>query len=458
MESNCTSDTIQNSNDIQERAFYRIPVEIWCRFFHHAVTLSLFPYTDDGSLSLSILHNPYLYGAYQKDLFLWMPYFDRATYANQQRRITRLRQVCRLWNDIIKRYIAPKYQWMFINSGELIYPPSPRPPHLVIIDYDRGPNSTVFKLVPNRHRLFGSAPSPSFTLPDHDFSQVKIAVFGLKPPRRLQGFATQFPSLRSLTLDMRGPGFMVLLRAPNLMEQLTHLSLIYYADPRFISSFKDRIVCFPNVQYFSIHFDHSYFPDPSHTPLFPKWQLRRLVCLSIAGHVPLAAGETLGSFFGSLSMGSRVTDVLLDFSWPKADPRTNAFWQKMWTEWFPHLNLLGISLESLDTVTSSLLSARSVEAAGSTTPRQALRLFLLLNNIFGQPQPPLQWRYEFAALGEMYRAGHLERIYLPESQIETMFADNIVYQCQRQKIPVYDVEGWQIRVGSEMLGHSYTPM
>ncbi|PVF99662.1 hypothetical protein CPB86DRAFT_783546, partial [Serendipita vermifera] len=435
------NDAIQGSNETQGSAFYRVPVEILYRILHHATTSSLFPYLDDGSLSHSILHNPYLYGAYENGPVYLMPYFDHATYANQQRRITSLRQVCRQWNDIIKHYIAPKYQWIFTDDGTFIYPRPSQHPHLIILDCDRKPSSIVANLIPNRYELIGNDVQSPFKLPDKDLSQVKIGVFGLVLSFNVRDFPSRFPSLQSLTISLWGNGFRLLLRMPALMEQLTHLSLVWFTILPF-ASVGDRVLCFPNLRYLSIHFDSTFLSGSSAPELFPKWQLERLSCLSIAGRVPVEAEETFNTFFDHLSMGSRVTEVLFDFIWPQDDPRSNTFWGKMWTKWFPDLNILGVPWEIIDTVTSSLLSMRS---SMKTSTRPSLRLFLLLNDAFGRPRPSTKNHHRFSdALGHAYRAGYLERVYIPEPEVRTLFVQDLVQYCLLRDIPVYDVEGWQV--------------
>ncbi|PVF99665.1 hypothetical protein CPB86DRAFT_872512 [Serendipita vermifera] len=461
MEANSTRNGTGKSNNTQGPTFCRLPVEIWCRIFHHAVTSSLFPYSEDGSSSLSILHDPYLYGAGQDGTVLLTPYLDHTTYANQQRHITHLRQVCRRWNDILEQYITPRYQWMFTGDDEFIYPPPSRRPHLMVISQDRrscsssinvmsksynltghGPTNGA-NLILSRHGLVRIYPHPSLTFPEQDLSQVKIAVFGRFSAFEVKELPSRCPLLQSLTLDVRCNGFTELLHIATLMNQLTHLSLAYFIIQPHMD-FENLTLYFPNVRYLAIHFGYPFREQNLAFQRFPRWRLKRLTCLSIAGFVPLEAEETLSDFFGGLSTSGEVTDLLLDFNWLSGNAKTSAFWRKMWSEWFPHLTVLGVPQESLGTVTSSLLSARSSILDVNTTARSSMCLYILLNRAFGSPQESHQAHYEFDdALEEVYRAGYLERIYLPDSHTKE-FARCLVDYCLKREIPVYNVEGWQI--------------
>jgi hypothetical protein len=106
MEANPMRAAVKAIDDVSiEPAFYRIPVKVWCDILHYATTSPLFPFSEDPDghsllSSLSIIHTPYLFGINWNIFPVSMLYLNYGMYACHQRCITRLRQVCHLWDEI----------------------------------------------------------------------------------------------------------------------------------------------------------------------------------------------------------------------------------------------------------------------------------------------------------------------------------------------------------------------
>jgi hypothetical protein len=133
-----------------------------------------------------------------------------------------------------------------------------------------------------------------------------------------------------------------------------------------------------------------------------------------------------------------VAELLLDFSWDPQDSRTEPFWKRLFTVWFPHLTVLGCRSESFNPVTFALLSI-PVNA-----PPRRLSLFFLENDVFGFPRRSRSYGHDLEALNEVYRAGHLERVYIPTLDYQPGFILALVDRCIEYSIPLYNTEGWQI--------------
>jgi hypothetical protein len=69
--------------------------------------------------------------------------------------------------------------------------------------------------------------------------------------------------------------------------------------------------------------------------------------------------------------------------------------------------------------------------------RQRISLFILdkVEDESWREEPP-----QDRNLGEVYRAGRLERIYVPSSELYSDFIKVIIRYCIEYKIPVYDAE------------------
>jgi hypothetical protein len=310
MEANSTKPIVQETHNMSlEPIFYRVPIEVWCNILHHATTSSFFPYSEhsDGDtlgLSLSIIHNPYLFGVNQNYFERSLPYMNHRMYATHQRHITYLRQVCRLWNDVINRYVISRSQWMFTNNRDFHYPPrsmtTRQRPQLIIVDEEESNQSLSTDLVDSKLRddiesTVALSSSRALAFSDHDLSEVRIAVVVGVRSDAIETLS-KISSLRALSIDMRDMGFFQLLHTPSLMDTLTHLH-IFYIMPFSLFQLGNRTLCLPNVRYLALQFDSFYFSTSFASEPLPTWQLKKLRCLSIAGRVTPRADETLGAFF-----------------------------------------------------------------------------------------------------------------------------------------------------------------
>jgi hypothetical protein len=414
-----------------EPAFYRIPVEVWCDILHYATTSPLFPFSEDPDghsllSSLSIIHTPYLFGINWNIFPVSMLYLNYGMYACHQRRITRLRQVCHLWDEIIEQSITPQHQWSFLSNRRLGYPPSsrttPQRPQLVLIEEYSGP-------------------FPTFFYSEQDLSRVRIAILGrVYAQTKAIDVLTGIPSLRALSVMSFDSMLSQLLFTSSLMNKLTHLHLFKIMNYHF-TDFQQSPLSFPNLRYLALHFDSLYFSTPSAPALFPSWKLERLKCLSVAvQNIRLGAEEILGILFERLSSSgsNTISELLLDFYWWQ-NPEIRTFWELVWAAWFPHLTVLGCPAESLDAVISSLLSR-----SNDTTPQRNISLFLLEADVFGSPRSSTEQNHNFDVLDEAYQVGHLERIYIPTSNPQLSSIKPLIKYCIEHKIPVYDAEGWQV--------------
>jgi hypothetical protein len=224
------------------------------------------------------------------------------------------------------------------------------------------------------------------------------------------------------------------------MNKLTHLHLFNIVPHQWNYLGRDSIHL-PGLNYLALHFHPSYFSGRCIYGPFPNWRLERLNCLSMAGGTIMPAlDEILGTYFERLSCsgGNPVSELLLDFRWKKK-LHTKVLWERIWLEWFPCLTVLGCRSESLRAITLSLLGISS-----HTAHWRRISLFLLDNDVFGAPRIQEIEDQAFSAVHEAYRAGHLERIYIPTSDPQSSFVRTLVRYCNGHKIPVYDTEGWQV--------------
>jgi hypothetical protein len=415
--------TIHLKNPIG-RLFYDIPIEIWCSILHYAVISPLFPYSeqdpDNDLLSLSILHEPYLFLVYWSPLPSSMQYLNHEIYTSCQLVLAQLRRVCRLWNQIMKRHIIPRYQWMFLDNqgshsprGLMINPQQPC--LLVVTEYGQS--------------------RPSLVYSDYDLSRVKIVVLEhVSMTRSLVEALSSIPSLRALSFGSDNPALLSqLLGTPSVMKNLTHLHIFHIKYSDFVDFKNKPPLCFPNLRYLALHFKLYHFIDGRRTNnLFPKWKLERLTCLSIAVANMLPGNdEALGIFFERLlSSGTNmVSELLLDF---RQQNIKSSFWERVWTVWFPHLAVLGCPAQCIADVASSLLWI------STATPLQNPPSLFILDQDTNRSTPQCR------DLGEIYRVGHLKRIIVPSSDYYSSFVESLVDYCSEQKIPVYDTEGWQV--------------
>jgi hypothetical protein len=459
--------TTMHDDLLHKPACRRIPVEIWHQILQESTTSSLFPYsdgTDNDTLSftVSIIHKPYPFQVHQEDDSLLFSYFDYEIYAEHQRGITRLRLVCRLWNEIFRRYLLNKYQFMHSNHRNFHFPPPPstniqRRPRLILVDENIEDNhpATPVNLehsVTVTDSCSVPTKAPTLTLSDHDLSYVRIAIVGEVSPV-FANILNQMASLRILSIDTSGS------YAPNLhdishLSTLTHLHLFGIMPSSLMSHQNIQHLHFPKLRYLALHFDRMYFDTSLSLTAFPSWTLEQLTCLSIAGIIPQHAEMILGKYFGLLIFAPNVSEVLLDFKW-RWTSRTVSFFERVRTAWFPRLRTLGFPTHSIDIITSSLLSKPKVHLIpdhkdGNSGIPQRLYLFLLASNPFECTTPVAspQQGPDLDLLALAYQAGHIERIYLSEYDAQICFVKILVKHALELGIPVYDAEGWQIYTNS----------
>ncbi|PVF99667.1 hypothetical protein CPB86DRAFT_872514, partial [Serendipita vermifera] len=462
MEANPSQSTSIYHHDVpQESIFYRIPVEIWYLTLPKATSSSLFPYEESGddddslTLSLSILHNPYLFETYQSVFTLQPLYFDYRTYVNHQRNISRLRQVCRLWNDILTQQALKRYQWMFTNNSNFHYPlrsmSHQRRPQLLVVDESKEDHCLASKLI-----LRGSSrsfypqfaeglPPPKFALADHDLSDVRFAILGDVQVNFAEVLG-RMTSLRLLSLDAFSRGFPQILDSSDLQRTLTHLH-VFAITPTSLMRHQNSLWNFHSLRYLALQFDPVYFDNPFTFDLFPKCKLEQLNCLSITANVQNGAERTLENIFSRLS-ASHVSELLLDCHWD-ASSRSISFLEKVRSVCFPQINILGIPYVSLGAAIESLLSTPLIHATDgkdttSSHPR-GLYLFILTESSFGPASTSGSIQEsELESLGKAFQARHVERIYLSKYDTQTLSIDCLVEYCLKHGIPIYDVDGCEI--------------
>jgi hypothetical protein len=166
------------------------------------------------------------------------------------------------------------------------------------------------------------------------------------------------------------------------------------------------------------------------------------------GRIEPEAYKFLRAYLDQLSSSgsNTISELLLDFDWEKyrpsdwdQEPLIRSFWEHLWTVLFPRLTVIGCRSEALDAVTSSLLSISKF-----TPVQRHLGIFLLENDILGIPRTTKGRNYNFDTLREVYRAGHLEKIYIPASNTPPNSVKSLVRYCIARRIPIYDTEGWQV--------------
>jgi hypothetical protein len=395
------------------RGFYDIPIEIWCKILDYATLSHLFPHSeqdpDHNTSSISILHQPFLFGVTWDRLPHSIKYTNNTVHVGYRERIKRLRLVCHRWNEIMNRYIAPLYRAMFLsdtNPGK-----SQRRPWIILL--------TEYKYN-----------YPKVDYSDYDLADVRIAV--LKYRRNtfiLAELLHRLPLLRALSINSDE---LELFHPLSLTSKLTHLHLsnIGPSDLRYTQ------LALPNLHYLSLHLLSSFFgKEYIYAPYFsPNWKLERLNYLSIAAeNIPQWAEDALSALFRGLSSSgsNMVSELRFDFRsgqkfWAKA------FWECIWKVWFPHLTVLGCPPRCVSAVISSLLSPPVY-----MPHRQRISLFILdkVEDESWREEPP-----QDRNLGEVYRAGRLERIYVPSSELYSDFIKVIIRYCIEYKIPVYDAE------------------
>ncbi|PVF99668.1 hypothetical protein CPB86DRAFT_813818 [Serendipita vermifera] len=454
---------VNSQNMPPERTVQRIPVEIWLLILQATTTSTLFPYLDDDSvpLSPSIIHCSDMFGVHDPKWFSYA-YFSHpcSQYANHHTVVARLRRVCRMWNDIIERYIAERYRWMLTDTVNFHYPPSAavtrqRPVRLFIDEGEYVVESLRRHIIPTssydalKSQHEQAMPTPSLILQDHDLSNVRMAVLGRVPSDAIY-WLNRMKSIQALSIEAtvrtsvwRRRHMSELLADGHLLGKLTYLHL-FEIDPTSRNLCNNFHLNLFSLRYLALHFARNHFEKH---PLFPRWTLGGLNALSLSGDVTAAIYPQNWNDF--LARVPTLSEVLFDFRLDRG------FWHFdllicLWNR-LPKLSHLGCIPESLGLIISVISkSGRSVD------DRPPLQLFLLTNDCLDKPTthepiPPPR----LASLTRAYQGGCFERIYLPRLQSGSEILpqsskdvptprSSLINHCLRDGIPIYDTDGWQI--------------